>query len=57
MGLHNLLQGALYLYLEETGWQDVEWIHLAQDRVQRRAVANTVMGLQVPYEAMNFLNS
>lgn len=33
--------------LRETGC-GVDWIHLAQDRDQGWAVANTVMNLQVP---------
>jgi hypothetical protein len=34
--------------LRETGWECVDWIHLAQDRVQWRAVVSTVMNLRVP---------
>jgi hypothetical protein len=34
--------------LREIGWEDVNWIHLAQDRDQWRAVVNTVMNLRVP---------
>jgi hypothetical protein len=33
--------------LGETGWGGVEWIHLAQDRDQWRALVNAVMNLQV----------
>jgi hypothetical protein len=40
--------------LKEIGWESVEWIHLAQDRDQWRAVVNTVMKLRVPYKAGNF---
>jgi len=29
--------------LRETGWEVVDWIHLAQDRDQWRAVVDTVM--------------
>jgi hypothetical protein len=32
----------------ETGWKGVDWMHLAQDRDQWRAVVNTVMILRVP---------
>jgi hypothetical protein len=31
----------------ESGWEVVDWIHLAQDRDQWRAVMNTVMKLRV----------
>jgi hypothetical protein len=34
--------------LRETVWEDVDWIHLTQDRDQWRAVLNTVMNLCVP---------
>jgi hypothetical protein len=34
--------------LRETGWEGVDWMHLAQDRDQCRAVVNTVMDLWVP---------
>jgi len=34
--------------LRETGWEGVDWIHLAQDRDQLPAVVNTVMNIQVP---------
>jgi hypothetical protein len=32
----------------EIGWEFMEWIHMAQDRDQWRAVVNTVMNLPVP---------
>jgi hypothetical protein len=34
--------------LREIGWNGVDWIDLAQDRDQWRALVNTVMYLQVP---------
>jgi hypothetical protein len=34
--------------LRETGWDGVDWIELAQDRDQWRALVNTVMNLRVP---------
>jgi hypothetical protein len=33
--------------LRETGWYGVDWIALAQDRNQWRALVNMVMKLQV----------
>jgi hypothetical protein len=34
--------------LREIGWDGMDWIKLAQDRDQWRALVNTVMNLQVP---------
>jgi hypothetical protein len=36
------------LDLREIGWDDMDWIDMAQDRDQWRAVVNTVMNLRVP---------
>jgi hypothetical protein len=33
------------MVLREIGWDDMDWIDLAQDRVQWRALVNTVMNL------------
>jgi hypothetical protein len=33
--------------LTETGWDDMDWIHLTQDRGQQRTLVNTVMNLSV----------
>jgi hypothetical protein len=34
--------------LREIGWDDMDWIDLAQDRDQWRVLVNAVMNLQVP---------
>jgi hypothetical protein len=34
--------------LSEIGWDDMDWIDLAQDRDQWRALVNTVINLPVP---------
>jgi hypothetical protein len=34
--------------LREIGWGGMDWIHLAQDRDQGKALVNMVMNLQVP---------
>jgi hypothetical protein len=34
--------------LKGRGFEDVDWIHLTQDRVQWRVLVNTVINLRVP---------
>jgi hypothetical protein len=34
--------------LREIGWDGMDWIDVAQDRDQRRALVNTVMNVRVP---------
>jgi hypothetical protein len=34
--------------LREIGWDDMDWIDLAQDRDQCIALVNTLMNLRVP---------
>jgi hypothetical protein len=34
--------------LREIGWNNVDWIDMAQDRDQWRALVNTVLNLEVP---------
>jgi hypothetical protein len=34
--------------LREIGWGGMDWIDLAQDRDQWRALVNTVMNLRIP---------
>jgi hypothetical protein len=41
--------------LREIGWDDMDWIDLAEDRDQWRAHMNTVMNLRVPQNAGKFL--
>jgi hypothetical protein len=41
--LNNIKMG-----LREIGWDGMDWIDLAQDRDQRRALVNTVINLRVP---------
>jgi hypothetical protein len=37
----------IILKLREIGWDGMDWIELAQDRDQWRALVNTVMNLRV----------
>jgi hypothetical protein len=43
--------------LRETGWEGVEWIHLAQDRDQWQAFMNMVMNIWVPQKVESFFTS
>jgi hypothetical protein len=43
--------------LREIEGEDVDWMHLAQDKDHCRAPVNTVMKLRVPQKAWNFLIS
>jgi hypothetical protein len=36
------------IYLREIGWDGMDWIELAQDRGQWRALLNTMMNLRIP---------
>jgi hypothetical protein len=36
------------MYLREIGWDGMDWMDLAQDRDQWRALVNAVMNLRVP---------
>jgi hypothetical protein len=42
--------------LREIGWDDVDWIDLAQDRDFWRSLVNTVMNLRVPENVGKFLS-
>jgi hypothetical protein len=39
---------SLKIDLGETGWYGMDWIDLAQDREQWRALVKTVMNFRVP---------
>jgi hypothetical protein len=40
--------GNIKMHLREIGWDDMNWVDLAQDRGKCRALMNIVMNLQVP---------
>jgi hypothetical protein len=40
--------GNIKMDLGEIGWDEVDWIDVAQDRDQWRALVNTVLYLRVP---------
>jgi hypothetical protein len=40
--------GDIMMDPREIGLEDVDWIHLAQDRDQRLALVNMVINIQVP---------
>jgi hypothetical protein len=42
--------------LRAIGWNGVDWVNLAQDRDQWRALLNTVMNLRVPQNVGKFLS-
>jgi hypothetical protein len=43
--------------LREIGWDGMDWIEVAQDRDQWRALVNTVMNLRVPGEFPEWLHN
>jgi hypothetical protein len=43
--------------LREIGWGGMDWINLAHDRDQWRALVNTVMSLQIPLDLGKFLSN
>jgi hypothetical protein len=45
------------MVLKEIGWDGMDWVDLAQDREQWRALVNTVMNLRVSENAGKFLSS
>jgi hypothetical protein len=47
----------IQMELREIGWDVMDWIDLAQDRDQWRALVNTMINLRVPENAGKFLSS
>jgi hypothetical protein len=47
-GLRHRWKVNIKMNCREMGWEFVDWIHLAQDRVQWRVLVNKVMNLRVP---------
>jgi hypothetical protein len=47
----------LNMNVREIGWGGMDWIDLAQNFDQWRALVNTVMNLRVPQKFRNFLSS
>jgi hypothetical protein len=39
---------AIKMVFREIGWDGMDWINLARDKDQWRAIVNTVMNLRVP---------
>jgi hypothetical protein len=53
----SALQCNIKMDLTDIGWGGMDWIDLAQDKDQWRALVNTVMNLRVPLNVGQFLNS
>jgi hypothetical protein len=45
------------MVMTEIRWGGVDWIDLAEDRNQWKALVNTVIKLRVPYHVGKFLSS
>jgi hypothetical protein len=45
------------MHLREIGWNGIDWINLAQDWDQWKALVNKVMNLRVPQNTTKFLSS
>jgi hypothetical protein len=48
--------GNINMDLREIGWDGVDWIDVAQERDQWRALVNTIMNLWVPLNDRKFLS-
>jgi hypothetical protein len=47
-GPRRMWVDSIKIALREIGWDGIDWMDLAQDRDQWRALVNTVMNLRVP---------
>jgi hypothetical protein len=50
-------EGNIKMELQETRWENIDWIRVFHDRNCRQALVNTLMNFQVSKEAGNFLTS
>jgi hypothetical protein len=50
------LVDSIEIDVTEIGWDGMDWIDLAQDRDQWRALVKTIMNLLVPYNIGKFLS-
>jgi hypothetical protein len=50
-------KGNMKVDLRYIGWNDMDWIDLAQDRDHWRFLMNTVMNLLIPYDIWKILSS
>jgi hypothetical protein len=51
------LEDNIKICVIERVWEDVVWIHLAQERDQWRALVRTVMNFRIPYFAGNYMRT
>jgi hypothetical protein len=51
------LEDSIEMDLREICLEDVNWVHLAQDRDRSTALVNTAINLLASYKAGNFLSS
>ena len=51
------MEGNIKMDLLEVGWEDMDWIDLAQDRDRWQSLGNAVINHRVPYNVGNFLTS
>jgi len=42
------MENNIAMDFREIGWENVEWMHLAQNRDHWRALVNMVMNLRIP---------